>query len=297
MAESAPAVVGVTQRDVDLGGGRTLHVYDSGLPDDAERLVVVWHHGTPNIGAPPAPLFPASDRLGIRWVSYDRPGYGGSTRRIGRDAASSAKDVAQVADALGVERFAVMSHSGGGPHALACAALLPQRIVAVAVVAGLAPYGAEGLDWFAGMAPSGVASLHAALEGLEAKERYEASAPEDPSAFVAADHAALAREWSWFGGIVRAGLAHGLGGLVDDDIAYVTPWGFGTEEVVAPTLLVHGRLDRMVPSSHGEWLAARLPSAELWLTPDDGHISVLRSAPHALEWLGARAEGPLVGAE
>jgi pimeloyl-ACP methyl ester carboxylesterase len=274
--------------DLELSDGRRLHAYDTGVPDDAHRLTVVWHHGTPNIGTPPEPLFKASDRLGIRWVSYDRPGYGASTRRVGRNAASAETDAASVADALGIDRFAVMGHSGGGPHALACAAVAPERVLAVVVVSGLAPYGAGGLDWFGGMAPSGVASLRAALEGREAKERYEASAPADDSAFTTADHEALAGEWSWFGPVVGAGLAGGIAGLVDDDLAYVTPWGFDPEQVVAPSLIVHGRQDRMVPSSHGEWLARHIRSADLWLAPDDGHISALRSAPAALEWLHAR---------
>ena len=142
----------VSETDVDLPDGRRLHVYDTGGDD---RLAVVWHHGTPNIGAPPVPLFATADELGIRWVSYDRPGYGPSTPRPGRDFASAADDVARVTDALGIDRFATMGHSGGGPHALACGALLPDRVLAVVSVSGLAPYGSEGLDWFAGMAPSG----------------------------------------------------------------------------------------------------------------------------------------------
>src|ERR671910_2718554 len=103
----------VTETDLELGDGRTLHVYDTGTDDADGRLAVFWHHGTPNIGAPPEPLFPAAARLGIRWVAYDRPGYGGSTPRPGRDVASAASDAARVADALGVGRFAVMGHSGG----------------------------------------------------------------------------------------------------------------------------------------------------------------------------------------
>ena len=92
------------------------------------RLTVVWHHGTPNVGTPPEPLLPASAERGIRWVSYDRPGYGGSTPHPGRDIASAAADVEAIADALGIDRFAVLGHSGGGPHALACAALLGDRV-------------------------------------------------------------------------------------------------------------------------------------------------------------------------
>ena len=148
----------MTEVDLELGDGRTLHAYDTGAGVTDGRLAVFWHHGTPNIGTPPEPLFAAAEELGIRWVSYDRPGYGGSTAYPGRTVASAAPYVAVVADALSIDRFAVMGHSGGGSHALACGALLPERVLGVVSVAGLAPFGAEGLDWFAGMADSGVAS-------------------------------------------------------------------------------------------------------------------------------------------
>jgi pimeloyl-ACP methyl ester carboxylesterase len=279
-----------TTIDLTLPDGRRLRAYDTG-PKTGSELVVMWHHGTPNIGHPPEPLFDASARLGIRWLGYDRPGYGGSTVRSGRDIASAAADAARVADAAGVERFAVMGHSGGGPHALACAALLPDRVLGVVSGAGLAPYDAVGLDWFAGMAPSGVASLRAALHGRDAKLAHERAASGGDIGFVEADLAALEGPWSWFGSVVGPALAGGLDGLVDDDIAYVTGWGFDPASVTAPTLVLHGARDRIVPSAHGEWLAASLPAAELWLRPDDGHISVLAAAEDALAWLRDRAGG------
>ena len=275
----------VTEFDVTLRDGRTLHAYDAGAANADGHLAVVWHHGTPNIGAPPAPLFPAAARLGIRWVSYDRPGYGGSTPHPGRDVASAATDVSDVAEALGIDRFAVVGHSGGGPHALACGALLPHRVVGVVSIAGLAPFGAEGLDWFAGMASSGVASLRAAAGGRDAKEAHEASGVEYDPEFTSADLAALDGEWSWLGSVVGPALENGPGALIDDDLAYVAPWGFDTADVAAPTLFLHGSADRVVPSPHGEWLARHSPWAELWLSADDGHISVLTSATAALEWL------------
>ena len=179
------------ETDLRLDDGRTLHVYDTGADGADGRLAVLWHHGTPNIGALPAPLFPAAEELGIRWVSYDRPGYGGSSPHPGRNVGSTAHYVAAVADALAIDRFAVVGHSGGGSHALACAALLPERVLGVVSVAGLAPFGAEGLDWFEGMAASCVASLRAAAEGRAAKESYEASAEYDSEMFTPADHAAL----------------------------------------------------------------------------------------------------------
>jgi pimeloyl-ACP methyl ester carboxylesterase len=273
-----------TERDLELAGGRVLHVYDSGAGD----RTVWWHHGTPNIGAPPAPLFELSARLGVRWISHDRPGYGGSTPVPDRAVGAIAGDVAAIADALGVERFAVMGHSGGGPHALACAALLDDRVAAAVSVSGLAPYSADGLDWFAGMAPAGVASLRAASAGRKAKQRHEASATDTDPGFTPADLAALSGDWAWLLDVVRPAVAAGPGGLIDDDLAYVGPWGFDPSTITPPVLLVHGGRDAVVPSAHGLWLATRIPEVELRLDPDDGHISVLRHAPAALEWLAER---------
>jgi pimeloyl-ACP methyl ester carboxylesterase len=281
----------VTEIDLELDDGRTLHVYDTGAGGTDGRLAVFWHHGTPNIGAPPDPLFPDAARLGIRWVSYDRPGYGGSTPYPGRHVASAAPDVAAVADALNIDRFAVMGHSGGAPHALACGVLLPERVLGAVIIAGLAPLGAEGLDWFAGMTPSGAAELRAAAQGRAALEDYLESTEFDPEMFTPADHAALSGSWSWLNSVVGPAVEAGLGGLIDDDLAYVAPWGVDPAEVVAPTLFLHGGRDRVVPSSHGEWLARRCPSAELRLYPDDGHISVLNSSAAAMDWLREHAEG------
>jgi pimeloyl-ACP methyl ester carboxylesterase len=274
--------VHVSETDIDLADGRRLHVYDTG---DDDRLAVVWHHGTPNLGPPRVPLFATADELGIRWVSYDRPGYGPSTRRPGRGFASAADDVARVTDSLGIDRFATMGHSSGGPHSLACGALLPDRVVAVVSVSGLAPYGGEGLDWFAGMAPSGQASLRAALQGRDAYEQHLVTSTDSDPGFIRADEEALAGDWSWFLDVVRPAIAQGPGGLIDDDLANVAPWGFDPREIAPPVLIVHGGRDRVVPGSHGEWLARRCPSAELWLRANDGHISVLDAGPDALRWL------------
>jgi len=228
-----------------------------------------------------------AERLGLRFVGYDRPGYGGSTPSPDRPVASAATYAAAVAGVLGLDRFAVMGHSGGGPHALATAALLPDRVLAAVGVAGLAPFDAPGLDWFAGMSEAGEASLRAAAAGRAAKERHEATANDDDPGFVGADVVALQGEWSWFMDVVRPALADGPAALIDDDLAYVGPWGFDVTGVDVPVLLVHGTADRVVPSSHGEWLARHCPRAELRLLPDEGHISALRAGPDALEWLVA----------
>lgn len=280
----------VTETDLELPGGRTLHYYDAG-PGDAGALAVFWHHGSPNTGAPPEPLFAAAAANGLRWVSYDRPAYGGSTPNPGRDISSAAADVAAIADALGLDRFAVMGHSGGGSHALACGALLPGRVTAVVCASGMAPFGAAGLDWFAGMYPGGAAGLRAAAAGRAAITEFLAAEEFDPEMFTPADHAALAGEWSWLGRVAGQAIAAGPAGMIDDELANVGPWGFDPAQVAAPVLVLHGGQDRMVPSSHGQWLARTCPSAELRLLPEDGHVSVLRAGADALKWLRAAHRG------
>jgi pimeloyl-ACP methyl ester carboxylesterase len=203
--------------------------------------------------------------------------------------ASAAADVARIADALGIDRFAVMGDSGGGPHALACAAVWPGRVLATVCISGPAPFAAEGLDWFAGMAPSGAAEYRAAAAGRAALEAYFASAEFDPAVFTPADHAAAFGAWSWLGTVAAQALATDQGGIVDDDLAYVTPWGCDPRQISTPVLFIHGAQDRLVPSSHATWLAQRCPTAELWLRPDDGHVSILNSSVMALDWLREHA--------
>ncbi|WP_066583048.1 alpha/beta fold hydrolase [Cellulomonas timonensis] len=274
--------------DIRLRDGRTLRAYDaaSGHPDHSDRVTVVWHHGSPQSGELLGPLVTTAATLGVRLVSYARPGYGGSTPAPGRDVAAAADDVAQLADALGVERFAVMGASGGGPHALACAALLPERVTAVACLAAIAPP-TGGEAWYAGMAsPEGLRA--AAAGGREARARHAEDAEFDPASFTDADWAALAGEWAALGDdAAHAGQAW-PGGLVDDDVAFARPWGFDAAQVRAPVLLVQGGRDRVVPTRHVDLLAAALPAAEVWRRPDDGHISVLGACPDAMAWLVAR---------
>ncbi|PJJ71548.1 pimeloyl-ACP methyl ester carboxylesterase [Diaminobutyricimonas aerilata] len=276
----------IREFDVPSPHGGTLHGYDTGEGDH----VVVWLHGTPNLGTPPRPLFDAAERLDIRFVGYDRPGYGGSTPRPGRDVASAADDVAAIADAVGAARFGVFGHSGGAPHALACAALLPERVTAVVAGASPAPFGADGLDWFAGMAPGSANSLRAAASGRQAKERHEASPGDEDFGFIDADRRALEGEWGWFDEVVGPAQAAGPAALIDDDLAFVAPWGFDVTDIRVPVLFVHGAEDRMVPAAHGAWLASRIPGATWRSVLGEGHVSVLASTGvPALEWLADRA--------
>jgi len=275
--------------DVRLPDGRNLHAYDTLEEGGQGRIAIFWHHGTPNIGASPEPLLQAAEELGLRWVSYDRPGYGGSTPNPGRDVASAAADVASVADVLGIERFAVMGHSGGGMHALACSALLRDRVLGSICISGLAPFDADGLDWYAGMGAAGEAELRAAARGREALADQLASAEFDPEMFTLADHAALASDWAWLLEVVRPALDNGPGPMIDDDLAGVGQWGFDPRSVTGPVLFLHGEQDRMVPVTHSQWLADHCPSAVLWTRPQDGHVFVLRSGPDALRWLVTHA--------
>jgi pimeloyl-ACP methyl ester carboxylesterase len=272
------------ERDLEVGGGRTLHVYDT-APQDSGLSPVIWHHGTPNIGAPPEPLFAAANRLGLRWVSFDRPGYGGSTIAQGRTISSVARDVAKVADALGIDQFAVVGYSGGGSYALGCAAVLGSRVRAVLSLAGIAPYGADGLDWFAGMVPSSVAALGTAAAGREVRAALEASGFSYDAQFTTTDLALFEGPWGWLGKVGEPALDAGPYGQIDDDVSYTLPWGCDPGAIGAPVLLLHGAEDRIIPASHGSWLAAHCLTAELRLCEGDSHITIVTHAQSGLGWL------------
>jgi pimeloyl-ACP methyl ester carboxylesterase len=275
-------------RDIELTSGASVRAYLSHA-DDSRLFPIMYHHGTPNIGEPPAPLIDVAERMGFRWVGLDRPGYGGSARRVGRDIASVAQDALEVADALGLQRFAVFGHSGGGPHALATAALAPDRVAAAVSVAGLAPYSAQGLDWFHGMVGPGSGELTAAMRGGDALRAHLESSEFDPEMFTPEDHDALQNDWAWFNEVVTQGVANGLDGMVDDDVAYVSDWGVEPSDVAVPALIMHGTADRVVPYDHGMWLAEHIHGAALHAVTGAGHISVVRESVTALTWLSHHA--------
>lgn len=288
------AVMAMERRILDVDG-HSVGWYDTGETDGP---VVLWHHGTPNIGEPPEPLFALADELGVRFLGLDRPGYGGSDDVGTRSVSDVAALAAAVADAAGVERFAVMGQSGGGPHALACASLLPARVFAAVSIAGLAPLvtpegdpSGLGDDWWEGMYGVGVDELAAALKGGEALEELLAADEWDPEMFTPRDHEVLQGDWKWFQRIAAAGTEKGIGGLVADDLAYVAPWGFSVTDIRVPALVVQGGEDRVVPAQHGGWLAKTIPAAELWERHEDGHLSVMESSFDALRWIADIAEG------
>ncbi|MFV0634164.1 alpha/beta hydrolase family protein [Demequina sp.] len=278
--------MGIETRTLTASDGRTLRLHDAGTRGQGPSLPVFWHHGTPGIGEPPAPLLALADELGMRLLGLDRPGYGGSERLPGRRIGEIADDVADAADALGFDRYGVLGYSGGGPHALACAASDP-RVVAVVSVAGMAPRAADGLDWYDGMIASGRRVLGAAEQG-EQQRRAAEDEGYDPE-FLFPDLAALDGPWEWLGRIASACGPDDLDGAVDDDLAYVHEWGVEPTAIEAPVLLIHGEADRIVPVGHAHWLDSALREAEvdveLRVIDGAGHISVLGLADEGLRWI------------
>jgi len=273
------------ERQVSLPDGRVVVVHDTG-PSPAGVPALLWHHGSPQTGALLPPVVGAAAARGMRVLSAARPSYGGSTPAPGRDVASVGADLGFVLDACGVDSVFVMGASGGGPHALACAAMLPGRVTGAVSIAGIAPY-SDAADWWGGMvAPGG---LRAAVLGRDARVRYAESDSFDPAVFVEADWAALSGTWAPLGEDAQRAERDGADGLVDDDVAFVTPWGFGLDDVRSPVLVVQGSLDRVIPPAHAEQLVRGLPLGELWVRPRDGHVAVLDAVPVALDWLLALA--------
>jgi len=283
----------VTERTVQTPDGRILAVQESGDPGGRPVLV---HMGTPNSRHLYGPTKADAAARGLRLISYDRPGYGGSTPQPGRSHADCAADVRTIATALGIERLGIWGISGGGAHALACAALLPDLAAGVASLAGLAPYGAEGLDWFEGMGQENADDiLLCATDKAAARKKMDedwkeamASSADDlaeqfPTLLSPVDAGVLTGELAEYLAFSQhEGLAAGSEGWWEDGEAELA-------DISVPVLIVHGRHDKFVPFGHGEWLAARVPGAEAWLLDDDGHLTLMqRRVPEVHAWLAER---------
>lgn len=284
------------QHEVRTRDDRVLRVVEAGDPGGEPVLV---HHGTPSSATLAGWWVDDASARGIRLVGFDRAGYGGSDRHAGRTVADVAADASVIADALGVGQFRSWGVSGGGPHALACAALLPDRILSAAALAPVAPYTAEGLDWFAGMGEDNLDEFAAAEEGEEPLGAYlsaaregmlaagaEGMAEEMASLLPAADLAVLTGDvlefmYAW----ITTGLRTGYDGWLDDDLAFAAPWGFDLSAITVPVLLMQGRQDLMVPYAHAEWLIRRIPGVEARLSEDHGHLSLLADLGPVHEWL------------
>jgi pimeloyl-ACP methyl ester carboxylesterase len=269
---------------IALPDGRRLDIRLSGPVDG---IPLVFHHGTPGAATPIRALERAAHERGLRVVTMSRPGYGDSTRQPGRSVADVVPDTAAVLAAIGTPRCVVAGWSGGGPHALACAARL-DAAAAVLVIAGVAPYEAEGLDWMAGMGEDNVVEFGASLAGEDRLRPYLDEAREELKEVTAAgiirslgsllpdvDKAVLTDE---FGEDMADGfheaLRIGVDGWLDDDLAFVKPWSFDLSEISIPTVIWQGSEDLMVPFAHGQWLSERLTGASVHLEQGEGHLSV-----------------------
>jgi pimeloyl-ACP methyl ester carboxylesterase len=293
------------ERTVRTGDGRVLAVQEAG--DPAGRPVLV-QGGTPGSRLLYAPHARDAAERGLRLIGYDRPGYGGSSPRPGRTVADCAGDVRAICADLGIDRLAMWGASGGGPHVLACAALLPDLVVAAATLASLAPFDADGLDYFDGMAPENVEDIvlylsdEAAARAKTDRDRAEilADAPGDAAepADSAGDDAAdglgpilppvdvAAMEGGlgdFFASAMRDALAPGSEGWWEDN-CLLRPWGFSLSDITVPVLLLHGRQDIFVPFGHGQWLAAHIPGVKPLLLDDDGYLSLLQNRVPEVHW-------------
>jgi pimeloyl-ACP methyl ester carboxylesterase len=275
----------MTQRltEVSAPDGRTLGVAQWGDPDGSAVFAL---HGIPGSRLVRPPDEEAIQRAGLRLVTYDRPGYGASHRQPGRRVVDCAQDVAAIADALGLDRFAVSGFCGGGPHALAVAACLDGRVTAAECQRGSAPFGAEGLDWWAGMSPEGVAEFGWALDGERALHENLMRLAEEKLAGMALDranmHAArdaqagaeLARPDAVreFVNVMRDGFTAGIWGRVDDNLAVIAGWGFSLDEIAVPVTIRYGARDLEISPDHAAWLGAHIPDAKVVVDPDGGHF-------------------------
>ena len=291
--------MGMQRLSLGMADGRVVEILTDG---PADGLPLVLHEGTPVGLSLYRPTVEAAAVRGLRVVLIARPGYEGSTPRPGRRVADVTGDVAEVLDRLGAETFLAAGWSGGGPHALACAALLPGRCLAAASIAGVAPYGMPDLDFMAGMGAENVEEFSAAVKGEQALTDFlqaaAAGMKDVTGAQVAAalgdlvsgaDKAALTGEYAdRMASALRAALKEGIAGWRDDDLAFTSGWGFslgwdsklgvetllGPENPPAPVAIWQGGQDRMVPFAHGQWLAAHITRARAHLLPGEGHLTL-----------------------
>ena len=283
-AEQTSDAMEVSSFPVGLPGGRSLEVSVSG-PQQAPPLIL--HHGTPSERTQYPPFAQAAAVRGLRLVTYSRPGYGGSSRQPGRVIADCAADTLAIVEHLGVARFYTAGWSGGGPHALACAGLLSDRVLGCATIAGVGPFGAAGLDFLEGMGRENREEFGAALAGpselqdyLEGQAQVLAGVTGEQVAAALGDLVspvdvgALTGDFAaYLATTFRQAVSTGVWGWFDDDLAFTRPWGFDLE-VGVPVVVWQGGQDRMVPFAHGQWLATQVPGARPRLLPEEGHLSI-----------------------
>jgi pimeloyl-ACP methyl ester carboxylesterase len=270
----------------------TVHTPDGGLlavedrGDPSGRPVLV-HHGTPS--SRKAAFYGAwvrdATERGLRLISYDRPGYGGSSPQPGRTVADTVADVRAICAELDIDHLVTWGFSGGGPHVLACAALFPDLVIAAASLAGLAPFDADGLDWFAGQHRDDVEDTRLYL--TDPAGAWKRMRQEREEYLVASTGGVTGDGIHDFTlSCAKAGLEPGIRGWWDDKGMQLRPWGFDFAGIAVPVLLMHGRQDILVPPSHAEWLAKRIPGVEARWFDDDGHATLVQNrVPEVHAWL------------
>lgn len=298
------------QSTVTLTDGHVLGIAEYG-PADGYPIVTI--HGTPGsrFGGPPPDKPDLYERLGVRVIGFDRPGYGLSTRRAGRCVADAATDVAAIADSLALDTFAVTGGSGGGPHSLAVAALLPDRVTRVACVVGVAPLGDVGLpldEWITGMTQGNVDEFTWSMGGEEVlRPELERLAADDLARVMDDPSSPLGETYEMSDGdreimarpeyavrmqrTMQEAYHQGIDGWLDDDLVFIKDWGFDLSAISAPATVWFGTDDTLVPPAHGEWLASNVPGAQV-VRMAGGHLELVNRVEELVAWLGG---GPLPG--
>jgi pimeloyl-ACP methyl ester carboxylesterase len=285
-------------REIGVSDGRRVTIDSWG---DPKGFPVFLLHGTPGSRSGPVPRASLLYQLGVRLISYDRPGYGGSERHEGRTVAAAAWDVLDIADHLGLDKFGVVGRSGGGPHALACAAFIGRkRLRSVAVLVGLAPSDATGLDWFEGMTDSNVneyelAALdedHAVVADLTRRAEEINRDPESLLNALEKEMAEADKRIAFDVGIrchlvdtYREAIKNGPYGWIDDVLAFRSPWGFELGKISIPVRLWHGDQDVFSPLGHSRWMADKIPSAHIEVEPGAAHFGAMEILPKVLAQL------------
>lgn len=280
-----------------LTDGRFLEYFDNGI---ASTSAIVFHHGTPGHGHAWAPWLELAASRGIRALSYSRAGYGISDRNEGRTVASNNSDIRELLDSFGIRDFISIGWSGGGPHALATTTLAGCK--GAITLAGVGAYGVDDLDFLAGMGPENEEEFSEALKGEAAIATWmdtNASVFKNVTGEMIrevfggligdADKAILQGDFAEENATsIRKGLAVSFDGWIDDDIAFVQPWGFDLSAIKVPVQIWQGDDDFMVPHAHSYWLEKHIPGSQLNFVPGHGHISLV--VTHSKEILSQAEE-------